>query len=189
MMSPKIFVDITLRSDQEIPVWDVMGRVWRGTHSAAARAGVKFAVSFPEYMKNGFGLGKKLRVFFGSLEDANNALSMLQVTDVSEYASISRPVEVDGAEKPYEAYMMHRIPSGISKRNDGKDESRKEIQFKARKRRLSQQAHHPFVRMRSSKGLQFRLVFERVPAHKGQQGDPNGYGLSRKSQVIAVPVF
>jgi CRISPR-associated endoribonuclease Cas6/Csy4 subtype I-F len=189
-MTYKSYTDIRLLSDPEVPLWDRMGRVWHMTHVASARLNLRFAVSFPGWMSSGFTLGETLRVFCSNSDDSKALLSSLE--SASGYANLVKTAKIstlNAAPDQYEAYLMHRLPSGISKSGLISREVKIELQDKAKARRIVQQQHLPFVRMRSSSGNLFRLVVERISANPHQAGRPNGYGLSRITQVVALPVL
>ena len=186
MTSYDTYFDLTLKEDDDIPHWDVAGLVWRMVHVAGATTQTPFAVAFPSWMSNGFTLGNTLRVFTQG-EAASEALydALEKAPRISDFAQGGRVRRANGATS-FEAYLMRRIPSGI--RGDTNREARMEMQAQARRRRLAQQQHLPFVRMRTSSGKLFRLVIERVAATGQEQGRPNGYGLSRASQIAPLPV-
>ncbi len=187
-MKPSFYFDIVM-AKSDIPEWDVVGQVWRFLHNASAHTKAKFAIAFPQYMEKGFTLGKIVRVFCASREDANAINDWLTKSDCLDYGTIGSVSEIKQPVS-YEAYLMKRIPSGISKREtDIAIERRRELQEKRKQRLIAEQASLPFVRMRSSSGNLFKLVFERVKASADFCGEPNGYGLSRASSIVAVPVF
>lgn len=188
-MKPAFYLDIRLARQLDVPGWEIVGRVWHLVHRVAARCRIPFAVAFPNYMKNGYGLGEVLRVFVETKEDGDALREGLLATDCMDYGTVGRIEGVSGMVERYEAYLMHRIPSGISNRDDPTATRRLELQNQAKRRRLAQQAGLPFVRMRSSSGNRFRLVFERIAVSREQSGSPNGYGLSRAKQIVALPVL
>jgi hypothetical protein len=110
-----------------------------------------------------------------------------KVPAFEDLATGSRIRKVERADS-YEAFLMHRIPSGVSKAGPIPIEVKRSMRDKALERRIAQQQHLPFVRMRSSTGNGFRLVIERIAASPDQTDDPNGYGLSRSTQIVALPV-
>jgi len=183
------YFDLTLRRESDIPSWDRLAQLWHLVHKASARSNTRFAVAFPHWMQNGFGFGDTLRIFtetptcaealYGALE------TMPRAIDLAAGSSIRRAARCDACE----AFLMHRLPSAPSKnRKSVALERAVELQQDALRRRLAQQQQQPFVRMRSSSGNAFRLVVERIAATADQQGTPNGYGLSRTSQIVALPV-
>ena len=180
------FFDLTLRASDGIQGWDAAGLVWRMVHVAGASTKTPFAVAFPGWMSAGFTLGNTLRVFTQDSPAAEAIYDALEKAPrFGDFAQGGRVRHANGA-TVFEAYRMHRIPSGV--RGEVNREARMEMQAQARLRRLAQQRHLPFVRMRTSSGKLFRLVIERVAVAGGEQGQPNGYGLSRASQIVALPV-
>lgn len=193
-MAYTTYFDLTMRPGQggpdEAPSWDRLGRIWRITHGASRNIGVPFAVAFPHWMRDGFSLGAILRVFVQDAESAEHLYAALeQVPGITDLAKGSCVRHVSGIPHIFEAYLMRRIPSGISKaRKTVSADTQRLLHDKARLRRLAQQQGLPFVRMRSSTGHGFRLVVERIAASVDAQGAPNGYGLSRATQIVALPV-
>ena len=166
-----------------------MSRLWHLVHTSAARSGIAYAVSFPRWMLGGFGFGDILRVFTADTTSAEALYDPLeqmhQAPDLADGSRVRR-APTPGA---CEAFLMHRIPSAVSKRRKTVSLERAQaLREESLRRRIAWQQHLPFVRMRSSSGNAFRLVVERIAANPDQQGIPNGYGLSRASQIVALPV-
>lgn len=189
-MGYRTYFDLKLRPDPDIPEWDRMGALWRFAHQASAASKTPFAVAFPAWMSAGFTLGTVLRVFTRSEDDANAIYEGLEANPrCADLAEGTRVKSVKSDPALFEAYRMHRLPSGVSKaRRTVPLDVAQTLQAQARERRLAQQASYPFVVMRSSKGQKFRLVVERIAAQADANGEPNGYGLSRTSQAVALPV-
>ena len=184
------YFDLKLRPESDIPSWDRLARLWHLVHTAGTHSGTPFAVAFPLWMRNGFGFGEVLRVLSdGSVraEALYDALEkMPQASDLAEGSRVRRAPPSN----LFESFLMHRIPSGVSKnRRLVSLERAQELREKALRRKIAQQQSLPFVRMRSSSGHAFRLVVERVAADGTESGAPNGYGLSRVSQIVALPVI
>ena len=188
-MAYRTYFDLTLRPDPEIPAWDRMGALWRDVHRAGAKSKVAFAVAFPGWMREGFTLGPTLRVFTAGDSGANAIYDALEATPGVADIALGSRVKTAAQTNVFEAYRMHRIPSGVSKmrRNIPLDIAQA-LQQKAKVRRLAQQANLPFVWVRSSSGHKFKLVVERIAADPDEQGNPNGYGLSRATQTVALPL-
>lgn len=189
-MAYRTYFDLTLQPDPEIPAWDRMGALWRDVHRASAKSKTPFAVAFPGWMGEGFTLGETLRVFALGEAGANAIYDVLESHPQWGDLAKGSPVKTALASAGFEAYRMHRLPSGVSKaRRTVPLDVAQALQAKARERRLAQQTAYPFVVMRSSSGHKFRLVIERTAADPGQSGEPNGYGLSRATQIVALPVL
>lgn len=189
-MPLETYFDLRLRRDPDIPVWDRLGRLWHLVHSAASRSAVPFAVSFPFWMQGGFGFGETLRLFTPDQAHAESLYDALEkAPHAADLAEGSRIRKVH-APQTFESFLMCRIPSGSSKaRKNVEFERAQELRQQALRRRIAQQQHLPFVRMRSSSGHAFRLVVKRIAASGAETGAPNGYGLSRTSQIVALPVI
>lgn len=185
----RTYFDLRLQPDPEIPAWDRMGALWRIVHRASAQSKTPFAVAFPEWMREGFTLGQTLRVFTLGETGANALYDVLErQPQWGDLATGSR-VRSSAASVSFEAYCMHRLPSGVSQtRRTVSLDAARELQAKAKERRLAQQTGLPFVVMRSSSGHKFRLVIERIAVSPEQCGEPNGYGLSRSTQIVPLPV-
>lgn len=184
------YFDLKLRREPDIPSWDRLGRLWHLVHVAGTRSATPFAVAFPQWMQNGFGFGEVLRVFTEGATRAEALYDALerspQAADLAEGSRVRRAPRADR----FESFLMHRAPSGVAKnRRTVALERAQELREHALRRRLAQQQSLPFVRMRSSSGHAFRLVVERLAASGTETGAPNGYGLSRASQIISLPVI
>jgi CRISPR-associated endoribonuclease Cas6/Csy4 subtype I-F len=189
-MTYRTYFDLTLQPDPEIPAWDRMAALWRDVHRASAKSKTPFAVAFPGWMGEGFTLGQTLRVFARGEAGANAIYDVLKSHPQWGDLATGSPVKTAASSAAYEAYRMHRLPSGVSKtRRTVPMDVAQALQSKARERRLAQQTAYPFVVMRSSSGHKFRLVVERIAASADQCAEPNGYGLSRATQIVALPVL
>lgn len=179
------YFDAVALADAELAPWVQLGRILKLMHGASAATRHPFAIAFPDWMEQGFTLGKRLRVFTLDRE-AGEGLQDALSPEVEDWC-VSTRVRTAPATDHYVAYLMHRIPSGISRPDAPDAQHRRELQAQARSRRIAQQQALPFLTMRSSKGHKFRLVIERVTASADASGKPNGYGLSRASQIVALP--
>ena len=189
-MTYSTYFDLTLHEYPEIPLWDTLSRVWRIVHVAGASTQQTFAIAFPKKMEKGFSLGTVVRIFTTSEEAANAIYDSIEAAPgIDDLLSKSRIRHVDTANiTGYEAYTMKRIAGKLSNAL-ANDPARAEQQAQRILRQKSQQQHLPFVRMRTSKGLLFKLVIEHAFVHPESTGLPNGYGLSRKHDVAALPVL
>jgi CRISPR-associated endoribonuclease Cas6/Csy4 subtype I-F len=189
-MTYRTYFDLKLRPDPEIPSWDRLGALWRLVHQAGAKSQAPFAVAFPGWMVEGFTLGPVFRVFTRSEAQANTLYDALDANPrCADLAEGARVKSAPAGSISFEAYRMHRLPSGVSKdRRTVPLDIAQALQVQARERRLAQQTAHPFVIMRSSTGHKFLLVVERMAAQADALGEPNGYGLSRATQIVALPV-
>jgi CRISPR-associated endoribonuclease Cas6/Csy4 subtype I-F len=181
MMVPQAYFDLELRRVEGTPAPVALAAVWRKVHQAAAAAHIPFVVAFPRY-GDGPTLGDVMRVFCESIDAAGELIDACG-TRLDDAAVVRRPKAVPADIQRHEAYLMRRITGR---------KHRPEMQAgmeALRARQIALQADMPFAWMRSSTGLGYKLVVERVPATPAQHAAPNGYGLSRRSAVVAVPVF
>lgn len=175
----------------EMPQPALLGAVWRHLHQAAAKAKIPFAVAFPDWMSKGFTMGNRIRVFAEDRSRADSLIEALQrIPGYRDIADETRVYVVREGTSRQEAFLMRRLPSGVSKnRKTVSLELAKELQDHARVRRMAEQRGLPFVWMRSSTGHQFKLVVERIGVEGDSSGLPNGYGLSRATQIVSLPVI
>lgn len=187
----KSYFNLHLKPAQDIPRWDVLGRAWREVHRAGAKSAIPFAVAFPEWMKNGYTVGDVLRVFVLDTEQANRLCDAIEpVLDEGDIATVSRVLDVPEKAGVWEAYRMRRLSGPVSKnRKTVLLDAAIEMRHQANSHQRKLQASLPFVWMRSGSGQKFKLVIERVAGDPLWQGEPNGYGLSRATQMIGLPVL
>jgi len=190
-MSFGTYFDLRLRPDPGVPDWDRLGRMLRIVHVAGAQSATPFAIAFPDYMsEDKFTLGQRLRVFTQEAQGAEALYDGIERAPMAaDLAEGSRIRCAPQGVAEFEAYRMHRLPSAPSKAGAIAPELKRELQAQALLRRLEQQQVLPFLRMRSSTGHGFRLVIERIRVAASDRGQPNGYGLSRQTQIVALPVL
>ncbi len=185
------YVDIIGRPGNEVTLHDVISFLVQQLHHASKHG--KLALAFPN-MGAKPGLGDFVRVFAEDIETLNRVVDALaEDPRVDEYAIVRRPKPVPDGVTSYESYSYFRVPHKLSEarlaRLGEKGVLRQEINRRLREKRRAKLDELPFVTLYSSTAkAQFRLHIERRPCEYSE-GEPNGYGLSRKSQVIAVPVF
>ena len=102
-------------SDPDIPLWDSLGQIWRGTHCAGSKAGIAFAVAFPEWMHHGFTLGNTLRVFTANNDQSNQLCDVIESILNDVEISRVREVSSDINKFQWEAYRMQRLPGPVSR--------------------------------------------------------------------------
>lgn len=197
------YIDLEIIPMEGVVIPDVMSLALRHLHVS----GVPFALAFPDMEGKLF--GKRLRVF-GSEVDLDAVYDRLTTSQVDDYAKIRRVRAVSDAVKEiaeikYESFFMLR-PKTIGK-------LKKDLKLLHRKGKRSYSefpsdilddilpkldkknahlARTPYLNVRSNtSGAEFKLYIERRP-HEGDidlEAAPNGYGLSRQSHVIALPVI
>lgn len=171
------FFDLVLLPRPEIPKERRLARMLRVTHVAGAKLGIRFAIAFPEWTSHPIGLGETLRVFAESRDLAARLLADMQSAQTID--RFARETEIRDAPETdqFEAYLKRRIYSENPRRT--------REAFNGNRlawRRL------PFLWMRSSSGLEFKLLIERIEASPEQCGTPNSYGLSPAANPVALPI-
>jgi CRISPR-associated endoribonuclease Cas6/Csy4 subtype I-F len=177
-------------SGDDVPRWDRFGRLLRALHVAGAQTEAKFAIDFPDWMIESFSLGDRLRIFGENSTELNKVYDSLEscawLEDEVEAGRIRTVKDVKG----YCALMHHGFGGGVIKARGALDlqavkatEERKKLTFFAKTQAL------PYIKILSSSGNQFTLRLERIMASESDRGDPNGYGVSRPTQIIALPIM
>lgn len=192
------YFEITVNAEKTNPYLrkgSLVGIAWRQVHQAAARASIPFAVSLPDFQLAFRSVGQRLRIFTEGAAGAEKILAGIRDLPGAETHLTFGAVTAVDLQKShaYEAYFMQRLPHSPSKKRKTIPwEEAVEFQKRAAERRMAEQRHLPFVWMESSTGRTFKLVIERKVALYGEPpelGQPNGYGLSRKSQVVSLPII
>jgi CRISPR-associated endoribonuclease Cas6/Csy4 subtype I-F len=185
------YLDIIARSGGEVTLHDVLSFIVQQLHYAS-RFG-KIALAFPNMGKKP-GLGDFVRAFAEDIETLNRVSDFLADNPrVDEYAIVRRPKQIPNGIAEYECFSYFRVSHGLSEprraRLGERAEVLQKINMKCRENCRQLLDELPFVTLYSSTTKsQFRLHVRRSSC-KYSEGEPNGYGLSRKSQVVAIPVF
>jgi len=192
---------VSRREGHEVTLHDVMSLIVQQVHHAS-RFGA-LAIAFPT-MGEKPGLGDKVRVFAESLETLNKVCDFFESNPrLDEYAIVRRAKPIPESPRSFEVFMQRRFSHGISAARRAKlgerasrlDQVNAEIREKQTERlnRFDSKGQNksgiPFATVYSSTTKsQFKLHVERVPCEYSE-GTPNGYGLSRKGNLVAIPVF
>lgn len=193
-MKPVAYLDVIARPGGEVTLHDVMSFIVQQLHHASRHG--KVALAFPSMGKKP-GLGDFVRALAEDIETLNQVSDFLTANPrVDEYAVVRRPKPVPEGVTEYESFNYFRLSHGLSdaRRNRLGDhgERLQEFNMEARSKRanrMNAKADIAFATIYSSTTKsQFRLHVERRPCAYSE-GEPNGYGLSRKNQVMAIPVF
>jgi CRISPR-associated endoribonuclease Cas6/Csy4 subtype I-F len=185
------YLDIIARPGGEVTLHDVMSFLVQQLHHASRHG--KIALAFPNMGKKP-GLGDFVRVFAEDIETLNRVSDFLANNPrVDEFAIVRRPKPVPAGVTEYECFSYFRLSHGLSEdrriRLGERADLLQRINAKCRDNRRAGLDGLPFVTLYSSTTKsQFRLHVQRSPCAYSE-GEPNGYGLSRKSQVLAIPVF
>jgi CRISPR-associated endoribonuclease Cas6/Csy4 subtype I-F len=185
------YLDVIARPGGEVTLHDVMSFIVQQLHHASNHG--KIALAFPN-MREKHGVGDFVRVFAENIETLNDISdSLIANPRMDEYAAIRRAKPVPSGITRYESFAVFRLPHKLSEKRRAslgeRGELRQRINDKCRENRRATLHKLPFVTLYSSTTKsQFRLHVQRSSCTYSE-GEPNGYGLSRKSQILAVPVF
>lgn len=192
-MNPLFYTSIDIKRpkiESDSPMHIRIAKVFSLVHHRI-RDGQKLAVGFPT-MLDLPGLGDSIRIFAESLSDIKELQEFLINTSNFEYIasfSFANPVPEDKV-VGYEYYARFRIPCKKNSKKFSKDPEAQTKQEQLRRKRLAMSASLPFVNVRSaSTARPFKLFIEKGNCVRGLQGEPDGYGLSRKQNIISLPVF
>ncbi len=193
-MKPAAYLDVIARPGGEVALHDVMSFIVQQLHHAS-KAG-RVALAFPGMGKKP-GLGDFVRAFADDIDTLNHVSDFLTSNPrLDEYAAVRRPKPVPNGVTEYESFNYFRLSHGMSEvRRDRLGDHGKRLEafnMEARRKRadrMNDKSDIAFATIYSSTTrAQFRLHVERRPCSYSE-GEPNGYGLSRKNQVVAIPVF
>lgn len=193
-MKAAAYVDVNARPGGEVTLHDVMSFIVQQLHHASREG--KIALAFPN-MEKKRGLGDLVRVFADDIETLNRVSDFLAANPrMDEYAAVRRPKSVPDGVTEYESFNYFRLSHGMSEARRGRlgehGARLEEFNMEARRKRadrMNGKSDIAFATIYSgTTKSQFRLHVERRPCAYSE-GEPNGYGLSRKNQVIAIPVL
>jgi CRISPR-associated endonuclease Csy4 len=193
----KCYVDITLLPSADIALYFLWEKVYQQLHlglveSQQSDKTVKIGVAFPEYKREKFQLGSKLRLFAPSNADLENLNINQWLSRLSDYVHITSIREVPNKKiKGYAHFKRIQLKSNNA-RLARRKAKRKEIsldeaqEFYKHYKEVYSRA--PFVRIKSlSSDKLFRLLIEKVGVDKaGSKEVFSTYGLSSTS---TVPLF
>lgn len=198
-MRPKFYLDVNLQMTSHMNKHDTMSFAVQKLHHAMNVVG-ECALGFPG-LGGERGLGTKVRVFSESFDVLSQVRLVLQedwrMTEAFAFESVKSVPEI--ATK-YEAYYRFRLSHGLSQlRAERLSSSGLAQKFINRNQLIREKQistlhqsieHIGFATIYShSTGKQFKLYIVRRSCNSISEGKPDAYGLSRKTQVISLPVF
>lgn len=191
-MNYKSFMDIDARQIG-IPLHDVISYIVQRLHDV--RGDIEYALAFPA-MGEKPGLGDCVRAFGHGQADLMTLADRL-VADrrFDDCAAVRMPRDVMQP-RGYEAYMHVRVRTPITQHrlarmSDEQARVRAEIAQRVRQRQIEYVRMNclPYLRLRSqTQQREFRYYVQRIACEPVSGQRPDGYGLSRVSQVVAVPI-
>lgn len=206
------YQDITLLPDAEIALSFLWQKIYQQVHIALVEQKVDeqhsaIAVSFPDYGRNGFPLGNKLRVLAkekGQLEKLNLASFLSRFEDYTHLKSIQSVPE----SATHIAFVRQRVKGQariekdmLAKAQRWSEQSQQTFETclqQLEKSKPSVESKLPFVWMESQESKKragvtnkFPLFIKRIELEGINEGFFNCYGLSaaRGDKVTSVPHF
>jgi hypothetical protein len=179
--SVRVVTEVTSRGPSGTAI-EVMGRILRVIHGAAAKANITFASAFPEARTGDIKHhpGTTIRIFAGSRDDADVLADAVEASSLlMDYVSLGRVKAVPAGIETSVSYPYFRIGSAASSARNPE----------RRFRRLQAGDRLPYLKMGSSSGEQFSLRFDvvRQEGAASEEVFPNGYGLSVSSKPFSLP--
>lgn len=197
------YVDLTTRKGVEIAPGVLASNLMQGIHpfiKKAAQEGRYVAVAFPD-MAARFGIGERQRWFAEQRETLEAMLDRLTSDPRFDDYWIARQIKpVPAACDRQVAYVRLRLSHALSQARAARHPraaTLDEINRKTRNKRLRHLESAPagigYLDLRSaSTQQQFRLFVQRVEAGSDillDENAPDSYGLSRPTQIVALPEF
>lgn len=191
----KVYLEITIKPQAEIPLYFLWEKVFQQIHLALVevqdeKGKVPVGISFPDYDARQFQLGCKLRLF----ADNNVVLEKLAISKWLN--SLRDYVHLNPIENVPERLSRHACFRHVKMKGNKEKLARRRVK---RKGETFQQAlaHYsdykeqtsglPFINMNSqTTGHRFRLFIEKKIMEQPQEGYYSCYGLSR---TTTVPLF
>ncbi|MCG8612807.1 MAG: type I-F CRISPR-associated endoribonuclease Cas6/Csy4 [Pseudomonadales bacterium] len=183
----KYYFDINLVVSDEMSLPAMVGQAMDKIHGFIADNPGKVVVAFPEF--EGRSLGGKIRLFAQSFQDLDLAKESLRshffFRDYSVYSLAQEvPETFDGK---WQVFCRAQIPS------KAKVASKGSIMQKKRKQKLEEIQQYPYFNVKSrSNGQSFTIIVSRQEIDEPVGAEDivlNGYGLSTKGRVVAVPAL
>ncbi len=184
-METSHYFDIEARPKSELNIPDTFSLALKLLH----QAGLPFAMAFPAISGKMF--GSHMRVF-GSETDLGDIQDRLASDMIDDYALIRRIKPVPASDT-LECFVMVRVksPGSRSRRRESRGAAAygdAELQSIAHKQAALDKVPYLTAYGRST-GQNFRIYLKRTKVTSKTAGEPNGYGLSRAGNMIALPVF
>ncbi|MBI3148085.1 MAG: type I-F CRISPR-associated endoribonuclease Cas6/Csy4 [Betaproteobacteria bacterium] len=195
------YLEIVARRGGEVTLHDVMSFIVQELHHASRHG--RIALGFPN-MGQKPGLGDTVRAFAEDIEVLNAITGFLVANPrVDDYALVRRPKPIPKGISEHVAFSYYRIGHGLSKARLARlgERGRRLQEYNSETRAKRANKINEFDgKGRNSSGIAFATLYSastraqfRLHVEQRQcaysEGEPNGYGLSRKDNVVAIPVF
>ncbi len=202
-MLAQYYVDLTTRKGVEIAPGVLASNLMQRVHlfiKEATQAGCHVAVAFPDMVAR-FGIGERQRWFAEQRETLEALIDRLARDPRFDDYWIARQIKpVPEACDRQVAYVRYRLSHAVSQARAARHPraaTLEAINRKMREKRLRYLESTPagigYLDLRSaSTQQQFRLFVQRVdvsPQIMSNASTPDSYGLSRPTQIVALPEF
>ncbi len=195
----KYYIELTLLPDADVNLYFIWQKLYGQIHLALvehknADGNSDIAVSFPEYKRNKFSLGSKLRLFSQTqeqLQDLDIPKWLNRLSDYCHWTSIKKVSDV----KQYACFSRKQFKTNIKRRARRRTLKTKEslgdtIGYLKKKGFADQKSDLPYINLESSARPEnnnsrhrFRLFIDMTTSEKPEIGQFNCYGLSKTTTV------
>lgn len=173
--------------DSPRPYFHRLATLMRRLHQTGVANECRFAIDFPNWMKNSGTPGAKIRVFLEDKAMAGSFKDGLDDAVDDDLVMTGSVKEIDAAAiKGWVNVLRIREPSKIKPTLDP-DLDERNRQRAERKRQANKLL--PSVPLHSSSGHLMPIFIDRVVAVDGEGGEPGSYGLSRITRRVRVPIL
>lgn len=188
----KFYIEVTLLPDVEIGLNFLWQKVYQQIHLALveiqdANKQVPIAVAFPEYEKDTFYLGKKLRLFANEQSQLDALDIQKWLARLSDYVHFTKVREVPADITQYVCFGRLQAKSNIerlARRKARRENITEQNALALLKGFKDERLKEPFVHLKSlSGGQDFRLFISKRKVEQAVTGSFNLYGLSAFATV------
>lgn len=207
----QFYQEITLLPDSDISLGFVWQKLYQQVHIALVEHKIgenqsAVAVGFPEYGRNGFPLGSKLRLFSTQEEQLQTINMAAYLNRLSDYVHL-KSIQPVPAANGFVCFTRHHVKGEARIEKDHQQKARRwseksgkplaECLEELSKSRPKPSVDLPFIWMDSQEtkrregGLirKFPLFIGKSELPEGHLGNINCYGLSYPGAGVALPVF
>ena len=190
----KYYIDIKLYSDTEITLGFIWKKLYAQMHLALVEVRdennlVSVGFSFPQYKKEKFPLGSKLRVFVNSKEELSSLDLNYWLARLMDYLDISEVKEVPSDITKYVSFRRKQFKTNVE-RLARRQSKRKGISFEEALKNYKDfdgdknKTKLPYVNIKSlSSNKEIKVFIEKLELEEESKGLFSTYGLSKTSTV------
>jgi len=193
----KFYIDIKLYSDTEITLGFIWKKLYAQMHLALVEVRdennlVSVGFSFPQYKKEKFPLGSKLRVFANSKEELASLDLNRWLARLMDYLDVSEVKEVPSSITKFACFRRKQFKTNVE-RLARRQAKRKKISFEEALKNYENfdeeknKTKLPYVNVKSlSSEREIKVFIEKLEVEEESKGLFSTYGLSRTS---TIPLF